>query len=76
MSSEHVPADGPRLHRLLTWFDPESAAVSSTPREAGRINILRPVCLNAVFFTCLVSAGGHHTAGALPGVAVSPAGLH
>ncbi|CAG11165.1 unnamed protein product [Tetraodon nigroviridis] len=27
MSSEEVPADGPRSHRLFPWFDPESAAV-------------------------------------------------
>lgn len=76
MSSEEVPAGGPRLHRLFTWFDPESAAVSSTPREVGIINILQRICLTAVFFTCLMSAGGHHTAGAVPGAAVSPAGLH
>lgn len=27
MSSEGVPAVGQRLHRLFSWFDPESAAV-------------------------------------------------
>lgn len=74
MSSEVVPAGGPRLNRLFTWFDPESAGVSSAPRQARRIP----------FFTrCLsdcgalhLSAGGHHPAGAVPGAAVGPAGLH
>lgn len=65
---------GPRLHRLFPWFDPESAAVSSTRRES-RIPVLRGIYLTVALLPCLCT-GGHHTAGAVPGANVSPAGLH
>lgn len=76
MSSEVVPAGGPRLNRLFTWFDPESAGVSSALRQARRIPLFTRCLSNCGALSLHLSAGGHHPDGTVPGAAVGPAGLH
>lgn len=57
MSSEVVPAGGPRLNRLFTWFDPESAGV---------------VTILLGLFQVLLSALLVYTDGALPKLFILP----
>ncbi|XP_069544501.1 uncharacterized protein [Brachyistius frenatus] len=72
MASEGAePATGPRLHRLSTWFDPESAAVVTvllglfqlllSPSFAHTDNTLPKLFILPLVLGLLIVAGGSFT---------------
>jgi len=78
MASEGAAVE-PRLHRLSTWFDPESAAVRGG-HSTGVLNLnltcnLPWISIKWLWVHLCVCAGGDHPVGTVPGTAVSLAGL-